>query len=66
MKDFTREELEKGRPNIDTLDAVERCLTKLYEDEEHIVTEELVECLVFEEPAPWPRSPARRLTTALR
>jgi hypothetical protein len=49
MKDFTQHELENSRPSIDTLEAIEFCLNKLYEDNTKLTSDYIVHNLLFEE-----------------
>ena len=49
MKNATRQELESGRPDISAAEAVGFCLQRLYQDRQHILTEEFVRGLSFEE-----------------
>ncbi|WP_309730029.1 hypothetical protein [Chamaesiphon sp. OTE_75_metabat_556] len=49
MKDFTQQELENSRPSIDTLEAIEFCLNKLYEDNTKLTSDYIVHNLIFEE-----------------
>ena len=49
MKDFTQNELEKSRPSIDTLEAINFCLEKLYEDNTKNTSDYIVKNLTFEE-----------------
>ena len=49
MKDFTQHELENSRPSIDTLEAIEFCLNKLYEDNTKLTSDFIVHNLIFEE-----------------
>lgn len=49
MKDCSKELLEEGRPDIDTLEGIDFCLSNLYKDRKHFVTEEFVRGLTFEE-----------------
>jgi hypothetical protein len=49
MKDFTREELESGRPEKTPGEVIEYCLDKLFEDQEHSFQDEVSLHLTYEE-----------------
>jgi hypothetical protein len=49
VRDFTKKEIEETRPNQTPTYLVDFCLKRLYEDEEHITSEEIVHGLTFEE-----------------
>ena len=49
MKDYEESTYRDGRPSISSNEAVEFCLNRLFEDEEHSCTDEVVHGLTFEE-----------------
>ncbi|MBN1166296.1 MAG: hypothetical protein JXA44_04105 [Methanospirillaceae archaeon] len=50
MKDFSREELEEGRPEYGVLQCIEFCLDQLYADREHTINQAFANSrLTFEE-----------------
>lgn len=49
MKDFTPEQLERARPDRDLTDCVDHCLQALYADQSHVVVDQVVQGLTFEE-----------------
>ena len=49
MKGYTKTELEAERPNISLTEGLDFCLRQLYKDKKHRVTDEIVNCLTFEE-----------------
>ena len=49
MKDFTQAVLEDGRPDTTAEECVDFCLARLFEDDVHVTTDNVVEGLTFEE-----------------
>lgn len=49
MRGYTKAELEAERPPIGAMAAIAFCLKRLYEDQEHYISEEVVAGLSFEE-----------------
>jgi hypothetical protein len=49
MRDYNQKELEGSRPQIPATDAITYCLTRLYEDQEHSVSDFLAPHLTYEE-----------------
>ncbi len=49
MRGFTEEELQDRRPRVGRRSAVEYCITRLYEDDQYHMTDEVVEGLTYEE-----------------
>lgn len=49
MKDYPKDWLEDGRPDITPAKAINFCLDRLYEDDEHTLDDTVVEGLIFEE-----------------
>lgn len=49
MKDYTKEQLQEGRPDTTAVEGIDFCLERLYEDKKHIVLQEFVKGLCFEE-----------------
>jgi len=49
MIGYTTHEIEAGRPAIDAMQGVNFALQRLCEDDEHLVTQEIVRGLTFEE-----------------
>ena len=49
MKDVERESLERSRPRGPALQAINHCLSCLYKDDKHGVSDKVVENLSFEE-----------------
>lgn len=49
MKDYTREELEEGRPGYSAYQTIGRCLDCLFTDKTHTINDEVVKGLTFEE-----------------
>ena len=49
MRDFNKVGLNASRPNEYALNLIDFCLEQLYKDKKHVVTDEIVEDLTFEE-----------------
>ena len=49
MKDYSREQLEDGRPSQDAQYLVNFCLDRLYADRGHVLNDLVVKGLTFEE-----------------
>lgn len=49
MKHFTREELEKFKPHHDPVDLIDYCLDRLIEDRKHVLSQDVVKGLTFED-----------------
>ena len=49
MKDFTKKELEEGRPNLSTEEAVVFAFDRLFEERTKNTSDEVVRGLTFEE-----------------
>ncbi len=49
MKDTSRDEMERGRPEVGAQQAISHCIDRLIEDQQHNLTDEVVERLTFEE-----------------
>lgn len=49
MQDFTPIELEASRPKACYIDCLSHCLSRLYADKTHKITDEVVPGLTFEE-----------------
>ena len=49
MKYFSREELEKFKPHHDPVDLINYCLDRLIEDRKHVLSQDVVKGLTFED-----------------
>jgi len=49
MKDYTKKEINDGRPKHDALHCVEFCLDCLYKDKKHVFEDTLTDRLTYEE-----------------
>ena len=49
MKDFTQSDLEETRPDSPLEETLAYCLKQLYADRQHVVTEEFIHGLTYEE-----------------
>ena len=49
MRDFTKKQLESGRPSVEPKEAIEYCLKALYDDKEHSIKDYAAADLTYEE-----------------
>lgn len=49
MKHFSREDLEAIRPEHDPADLIDYCLDRLIEDQKHVLSQDIVKGLTYED-----------------